>query len=314
VSNIIFPADCIIDQPDLTIEMMKYYSKQWSIEHDIMGKGLFEGSVSAVHTPRIQLGASYYSQGILFKGDIPDGCISFIYSKNDVMYNFQNKLIQDHEIIMLTKGDEIDLLTSEEINMRTIAIEEQLFNQSFYDFFGSTLSSILKAQRFSIKPDMISVFENIVDSWSAYLTNEFPRQTIQPTYNRIESEILQQLFSCLMFSSPTKKRKKFNTRSVRDLLNRNIEQFIDIPDIAKQLNISESQLHYVFKKDYGMTPKKYLQSLRLNAIKKELLLADPHSVNISNIAQKYNFFHMSHFSLEYKKMFGKTPSETLKTY
>ena len=314
MSNIIFPADYIIDLSDLNIEMMQYYSKQWNMEHTIMEKGLFKGSINVVQTPRIQLASAYYSQSIMTKGDFPDGCIVLAYPKNDVIYNFQNRTVKSNEIIVMSKGDEIDVLTSGEVNMQTIVIEEQLFNQYFYNFFGSTPSTILKDKRFSIKPDMISILEKIVDFWSAYLTNEFPKQTIQPTYNRIESEILQQLFSCLMFTPTTKKRKKFNTKSVRDLLHSNIEQFIDIPDIAKELNISESQLHCVFKKDYGMTPKKYLQNLRLNAIKRELLLADPHAVNISNIAQKYNFFHMSHFSLEYKKLFGQTPSETLNTY
>lgn len=62
-----------------------------------------------------------------------------------------------------------------------------------------------------------------------------------------------------------------------------------------------------------MTPKKYLQQLRFNAIKKELVFADPNFCTVSQIANKYNFFHMGHFSTEYKKLFGKTPSQTLET-
>jgi AraC-like DNA-binding protein len=34
-------------------------------------------------------------------------------------------------------------------------------------------------------------------------------------------------------------------------------------------------------------------------------------MNISDIALKYGFFHPSHFTQEYKKLFGKTPTETL---
>ena len=293
MSNIIFPADYILDLSDLNIEMMQYYSKQWSMEHTIMEKGLFKGSISAVHTPRIQLASAYYSQSIMTKGDFPDGCVVLAYPQNDVIYNFQNRTIKSNEIIVMSKGDEIDILTSGELIMQTIVIEEQLFNQSFYNFFGSIPCTMLNDKRFSIKPDMISVLEKIVGLWSDYLINKFPSQTIQPTYNRIESEILHQLFSCLMFTPTTKKRKKFNTKTVRDLLHSNIDQFIDISDITNELTISESQLHYAFKEDYGITPKKYLQHLRFNAIRKELLLAHPHSAKIVDIAQKYNFFHMS---------------------
>jgi len=121
------------------------------------------------------------------------------------------------------------------------------------------INKIKKDKRFIIKPDMLSVLDKIVGLWSAYLTNEFPRQTIQPKYNKIESEILHQIFSCLMFTPTTKKRKKFNTKTVRDLLHSSINQVIEISNISNELNISESQLHYAFKEDYGITPKKYLQ-------------------------------------------------------
>ena len=313
MSNIIFPADHIIDLSDLNVEMMQYYSKQWSMEHIIMEKGLFKGSIYAVHTPRIQLATAYYSKSIMSQGDFPNGCIVLAYAQNDVIYNFQNRAIKSNELIVMRKGDEIDVLTSGEVNMQTIVIEEQLFNQSFCNFFGITPFTILKDKQFFIKPDMLSVFDKIVGLWSAYLTDEFPKQTVQPSYNKIESEILHQVFSCLIFT-PTKKRHKFNTKTIRDLLHSSMDQSINISDISNELNISESQLHYAFKEDYGITPKKYLQQLRLNAIKKELLLAHPHSVNIVDIAQKYNFFHMSHFTQEYKKLFSQTPSETLNSY
>lgn len=314
MSNILFLENCIIDLSDLNIEMAQYYAKQWNLEHTVMEKGPFTGSISAVHTPRIQIGTSYYSHGLMSRGDFPDGCILLVYAANNAVYNFQNRVIKSNEIIVLNKGDEINMLFSGDINIHTVAIEEQLFNQSFYDFFDISPSTIFKHKRVFIKPDMMYSFPKTIDNWRAYLTNKLHRKNIQSMYNRIESEILQQLFTHFVFSSATKKRKKFNTQSIRDLLHSKIEQYIDIPDILKELNISESQLHYLFKKEYGITPKKYLQYLRLNAIKKELLLADPHSVNIAEIAQKYNFFHMSHFSLEYKKLFGQTPSKTLSLY
>jgi AraC family ethanolamine operon transcriptional activator len=36
-------------------------------------------------------------------------------------------------------------------------------------------------------------------------------------------------------------------------------------------------------------------------------------MHISDVALKYGFFHPSHFSQDYKKMFGETPTQTLET-
>ena len=311
MSNIIFPEGFTIDLPNLNIEMMQHYAKQWSLEHTKMGKGLFEGNISAVHTPRIQLGSAYYSQSFMSKGDFPDGCMVLIYAPNNARYNSQNRTIQTNEIIVLTKGDEIDILTVGEIEIHTLVIEEQLFYQTFYDYFDDTPHKIINDKRFFIKPNMISTFHQTVNLWKTYLTEEYSTLKEKPSYDKIEPEILRQLFSCIISTPLVKKRKKFQTKIVRDLLYENIEQPIDIADITSQLDISESQLHHAFKKEYGITPKKYLQYLRFHAVNKELLLAHTQTSTVNQIAQKYHFLHMGHFSTEYQKLFGQTPSETL---
>jgi AraC family ethanolamine operon transcriptional activator len=314
MSNIIFSAGLILNLPGLDLEMMQYYAKQWNLEHTKMEKGLFEGSTFAAHTPRIQLAKVYYSQGFMSKGDFPEGCIVLIYSSNNTTYNFQNRSILANEIIVLTEGDEINILTSGEIDIHTLVIEEQLFYQAFYDYFGDIPRTSLQDKRFCLKADMISVFHQTVHSWTSYLTEEFPTLSVKPEYEKIEFEILRQLFSCMHFTPLEKSRKKFQTKRIRDLLHENIDQEIDISLLTNELNIGESQLHHAFKKEYGITPKKYLQQLRFNAIKKELLLAHPHTNTVSQIAQKYNFFHMGHFSAEYKKLFAETPSQTLNSH
>ena len=311
MSNILFPAGSIQDLTDLDLEMMQYYALQWNLEHTKMEKGLFKGSSFSVHTPHIQIAKVDFSQGIMSKGGFPDGCIVLIFSTTEAVYNFQNKSIPPNEIIMLTKGDEINILTSGIIDIHTIVIEEQLFYKTLYTFFGDIPRSSLQNKRLTIHPDKIRLFHNTVSRWRNYLANELPKQTSTPDYAKIESKILQELFGSLVFISLAKKREKFQTKTVRDLLHEKITQDINISTLTHGLHISESQLHHAFKSDYGITPKKYLQNLRLNAIREELSLAHPRTVTIIDIAQKYNFFHMGHFSQEYKKLFGQTPSQTL---
>lgn len=311
MSNIIFPENYIIELSDLNIEMMKYYSQQWNLEHMEMGRGKFEGHISAIHTPHIQLGCAYYSKRMICKGDFPDGCVVLMYSGNNVKYNFQNRLINTNEIIILTNGDEIDVITYGEFDAYTIVIEEKLFYQTFYNYFGETPHKIIKDKRFFVKDNMMSFFYKIVDSWKNYLTYKYPTLNDKLLYDKIESEILRQLFSCILLKPLTKQRKKFQTKNVRDFLYEKVEHSIVISEIATELGISESQLHHAFKQEYGLSPKKYLLYLRYNAARKDLYLGHPHTDTVMDIAQKYQFYHMGHFSMEYQKLFGQKPSETL---
>ena len=316
MSDIIFPAGLIIDFADLDLEEMQHYAKMWNVEHTQMGKGLFEGSLMGAHTPRIQIGISHFSQAIMAQGSFPDGCIILFYAsnglENESVYNFQNRIILPHEIVILTKSDEIDLLSYHDTDVRTIAIEVDLFYKEFYTFFGDTPDTSIQNKRFHLKADKIAAFHQTIVSWIVYLANEFPKLATKPEYDTIEPEILRQLFDCMVSAPLVKKRKKFQIGRVRDMLHENIDKPISISTIINKLNICESQLHHAFKKEYSVTPKQYLRSLRFNAVKKKLLSSNPNSITIANIVKKYNFSQMGHFSAEYKKIFGETPSQTLR--
>lgn len=312
MANIIFPAGFIIDFADLSMEMMQFYSKKWNLEHMQIGKGLLKGQLRAVHTPRIQLAFNHTSIGLMSKGDFPKGSVVLnSYVSSQGIYSFQNKPILPNEIIALSKGDEVDRVGSGQFSGHIVTIEEKLFYEACYTFFGDTPDFALKMKRFYIKKDMISVFHQTISVWIDYLMNTLPTLDIKPEYEKIESEILSQLFSCITFPSLNKERGKFPIENVRDFLEHNKHENIDLNNIIQELSISESQLHNAFKSNYGISPKQYHLMLRLNAVRNELLNTSKKYNTVSEVAMKYDFFNMNKFSAMYKKVFAETPSQTL---
>jgi AraC-like DNA-binding protein len=313
----IFPANFIIDLPQLNIEKMQHYSTMWDIEHTQFTKGMFEGSLLGVHTPRIQMGVSHFSHAIMTQGSFPAGCIVLFYfsarSSKDPSCNFHDRRIAPNEVVILTENDTLDFLTYITAELHTVVIEKNLFYQMFYAFFGDTPDIHIQNKRLYLQADKITLFDQVHTRWISYLSEEFPTLAEKPEYERIEFEILHQLFSCMVVIPDRKKRKKFQVKKVRDMLHENISEGIDIATITDELDIGISQLHQAFKKEYGVSPKRYLQILRYNAIKKELFSADSRSTNITDTALKYYFLQMGHFSTGYKQLFGETPSQTLHT-
>lgn len=78
------------------------------------------------------------------KGDFPIGCVVLPYSTSEVARNFQNRSIAPYEIIMLSKGDEVDMVISGVIDMYNIVIEEELFYKEIYHSFGDIPQSFLQ--------------------------------------------------------------------------------------------------------------------------------------------------------------------------
>ena len=58
-----------------------------------------------------------------------------------------------------------------------------------------------------------------------------------------------------------------------------------------------------------MSPMRYLRTARLNRVR-EALLRDDRTESIIDIAMAWGFYHLGRFSIEYRKQFGESPSET----
>jgi AraC family ethanolamine operon transcriptional activator len=61
---------------------------------------------------------------------------------------------------------------------------------------------------------------------------------------------------------------------------------------------------------YGVTPKAYINALRLNAVRKLLKLSTGNE-RVVDAANAWGFWHMGKFAADYRKLFGENPSQTL---
>lgn len=109
----------------------------------------------------------------------------------------------------------------------------------------------------------------------------------------------------------------FNTRQLvveraRNYLFDHIDEPVTIADLCIKVRVSRRTLQYSFQDVYGVTPVQFLRAMRLNAVRRELKLADPAQSTVADIAARWGFFHLSHFATDYARMFGERPSETHK--
>ena len=84
--------------------------------------------------------------------------------------------------------------------------------------------------------------------------------------------------------------------------------------ICRETGINIRTLQRAFLERYGITPKAYLQSQRLNKAYKVLLDSDPKTTKIKDVALGQGYWHMSQFAADYRRQFGELPSRTLEQY
>lgn len=92
---------------------------------------------------------------------------------------------------------------------------------------------------------------------------------------------------------------------VRDYIHDNIAEDISIDDLSRVAHMSKFHLIRLFRKQFGLTPHKYLLNQRVNKVREGLIAGKPPSF----VAQEYGFFDASHMNRHFKRAFGLTPRQ-----
>lgn len=88
------------------------------------------------------------------------------------------------------------------------------------------------------------------------------------------------------------------------LMEANLEELIDLDELAKYVNISRRQLERLFQKNLNCTPSRYY--LRLRLVRARQLLKQTH-MSIIEVASVVGFVSTPHFSKCYREYFGAPP-------
>ncbi len=98
---------------------------------------------------------------------------------------------------------------------------------------------------------------------------------------------------------------------VLDYISAHFAEPVTIQKLAHVAGLSISQFDRRFRKAFGQTPSRFLIRYRLTRASQLLVQTDQ---TISRIAQETGFFDHSHFSREFRAMFGVSPGRYRKTH
>ncbi len=134
-------------------------------------------------------------------------------------------------------------------------------------------------------------------------------QIIESYDNVAKSHIATTSFNILSVLSMNENRSTISNQTINEaikLINDNYANTYGVEELSRALNISKSHLVREFYKHTGTTPGKYLNSVRIDAIK---LLLEQTSLPLNTIAVKTGFSGDNYLCKAFKKATGETPIE-----
>ncbi|MFC8525954.1 helix-turn-helix domain-containing protein [Nocardia sp. NPDC057227] len=97
-------------------------------------------------------------------------------------------------------------------------------------------------------------------------------------------------------------------------LETHLREDIALADVAAAAFVTPRALQLAFRKHLDTTPLQYLQQLRLHAVHEQLVAAGPGSGRtVAAIARQWGFAHAGRFALAYRRHYGRSPSDTLRS-
>jgi AraC-like DNA-binding protein len=130
----------------------------------------------------------------------------------------------------------------------------------------------------------------------------------------------QFVFTALLMSHPhnyftalRRREKPIAPRDVKraiDYMQSHLDAPIRLADIVRASGVAGRTLFKHFNDCRGLSPMRYLRNIRLDKVREMLGGARPEE-SVTEIAMLWGFTHMGRFSIEYRRRFGESPSETL---
>lgn len=109
----------------------------------------------------------------------------------------------------------------------------------------------------------------------------------------------------------SKKSRESIIRQSIDFLKSNSYEPIHVLDLCNALNVGLRTLYYAYREYYGISPVRHLRLLRYAKARRDLIKSNRDRTTVTDIAAKWHFWHFGRFSVEYKALYGESPSETL---
>lgn len=288
----------------------------WQQEYDQTSRGSFYGSIVELPFDGLQVFREHTSQALQQKCVVwPDSVWLGIPLEGQQESRINGLTIRPDTIMCRPGNCEFQLSTPEEYDLFGLVVDQTSL-MKLADIHGLDLNwkELTEHGRLGVPDKTLEEVRFLLHRLLSVEQNDSP--------SRLQKDIvLMALLEVLKVETPqpAKTQSYHHRKKVVDCARHFLEQHVDAPVTVTQLcevtSVSRRTLQYSFESILGVSPIQYLRFTRLNGVRRDLVkasLASPEAtINISQIAAQWGFWHLSQFAKDYKQLFGEQPSQTL---
>jgi len=221
------------------------------------------------------------------------------------------------EIAVIASGSEHYHRASTELFWGSMSLTTENFSAAGRALVGYDLASPAVAHRIRPAPDRMARLRH----WHAaagHMAATFPDILAHPEVARaMEDELVRAMVACLTNGGTYEKGgrghyRQLVMRRLERLLEANQDKPLYLTELCAAIGVSGRALRSYCQEHLGMSPHRYLWLRRMNLVRRTLALADSTATSVTAVAMDHGFGELGRFAVSYRKLFGETPSTTLR--
>ncbi|MBK7615207.1 MAG: helix-turn-helix domain-containing protein [Burkholderiales bacterium] len=287
----------------------------WDLRYDQLDCGRFEGRFTDIRCEGLQIFQETTTRRVRQRGHLPPGSFSMgtmLAGEGSLHVNGRSVA---HDTLIAVQGQELDLCTPPHCTLAGMVVDTSLLHNAAAGrpdlgtlLHGQTLQAVMAPA-----PTLVALRALLQAALA--LAQRQPEALQAPGVQRhLRDELLWHAVQALSSAGPATEPQRGHSR--KQLVDRACELMLaptEVPptliEVCARLGVSPRKLLYCFKDVLGQNPATYIKAVRLNGVRRDL--ASLHAT-VLDVAARWGFWHFSHFSADYKRLFGELPSETLR--
>ncbi|MBG6249324.1 MULTISPECIES: helix-turn-helix domain-containing protein [Symbiopectobacterium] len=281
----------------------------WALRYDQISHGRFEGSLKEAWLDGVQFYQEQLSQSVFQRGQGRTGtlCLGVFNALSGEARWMGNSLTQQ-DITWSYDGDELILQTPETSSLLVLSIPLALL---------SDITDELPHRVYAIHHDLLAnrLREHILAMLHSVMEHplQFAQRQARLQFLSDIRELAFAFFTAVGTQTisvrPSLQKAQRVVTKAQDALIAHRDRPLTMDELCQLTHTSRRTLQNCFETVTGQSPAVFLKNMRLNGVKRMLVMEGEYA-QISEIASKWGFWHLSQFTADYKRLFAKLPSHT----
>jgi len=296
-------------------------ARSWDLDFIQLGPGRFLAELLTFGDVDIQIATVRYNKLLLQEGSAPANCYTFaIHHHHSAPFLWRYLDFECNSIIVFPDNNEHQGVSQPGHHPITVTISEDFITASAQQLgLPEPRKFIPKGEVCICNPRVILKLQDFLVSMCRAVTSNSGISITHLMTHEVKCQLTHHLLLVLAVSKGIKppkrqfQKRKMLVEQVMDIVKTDPSTPKRISELCNIVKVDERTLRNIFYEQFSVSPKKFINCYRLNAVRKALNRFHFSDFNISDVANSYGFWHMGQFARDYHRLFGDLPSETLQS-